>query len=278
MWCALSGKRQANHVATLTCADATPKFLVSNRVTGTKGIQLNLSKQQRTECEAIARPVIREYVRRLALRDTRLARSHAGVVVAGDVPSALGRLASRVEHRDVTALRLSRLQQWCIDVSLALRHCDKYAAGDELANVASRTGKPIDELRARALVSTILTTRLDGRKKRGSSSFTRIVHGLYERSEGAVRLIPDEARLIYNDALVVLARLLSERGIGPELPVDPPAHRDPPIVFKRRRTARATLRVGQILHRMAHQFARRRDADGKMRERRAHHDATVAAL
>lgn len=194
------------------------------------------------------------------------------------MPSALGRLASRGEQVDVAALRLSPLQQWCIDVSFALRHCDKHAAADELAMVASRTRTSIHQLRSRALVSTILIMRLDGKSKRGSSSFSRITHALYLLSKGAVQLIPDEARLIYNSALVMLTGVLVERNIGPELPIEAPSPQESPIVFERRRTARAMLRVGRILHRMAHHYARRRDAEGKKRDRRAHHDTSVAAL
>jgi hypothetical protein len=212
------------------------------------------------------------------LRNTRLPPSHAGSVVAGDVPSALRRLASRGEHPVAGALPLSPLQQWCIDVSLALRQCDMHAAEAELAKVASRTDTSTEELRSRALISAILITRLDGKQKREESSFDRIAYALYLRSKGAVRLIPDEARLIYNSAVVMLAGVLSARRIGPELPIDTPAHRESPVVFERRRTARATLRVGRILHRMAHRYARRRDAEGASRERRSHHDTNVAAL
>jgi len=207
-----------------------------------------------------------------------MARAHAGGVVAGDVASALGRLASR-GSRDATTLRLSPLQQWCIDVSFVLRHCDKRAAEDELVAIALRTRTSVEELRARALISAILVLRLDGKSKRGASGFARIVVDLYEVSKGTIRLLPHETRDIYNRAVVMLADLLAERSIGPELPIDAPARRESPVVFERRRTARATLRVGQILHRMAHHYAkRRRDVDGKPRERRAHCDTSVPAL
>jgi hypothetical protein len=246
-------------------------------------MQKRLSQAERTEREAIARPVIREYARRRSMLAAGDAQAHgqSGNVVAGDVPSALASLSlsAQIGIRSTSEpLPISPTRQWLVDVDLALQACDRGAAALEVAQAARRMEIRPEVLRIERVISSVLVLRLNGRPKSDAVSFGHIAHVVNARSLYGVSITGDELRVIYDAAISRFADELRTRGISHEVRASDDT--------ARRQSAQpgdaALIRCGQTIDRqrarLAQRIARRRRREHPDRHRVAASAAGVTSV
>jgi hypothetical protein len=231
------------------------------------------TKQERQRTEAMAREIIRNYVKRRHLVDRVLVvSSRSGGVIAGDIPSALAAMARRGgggSSSGTSRAMLTPLEEWVIDVDSALKVVDRAVAtacdDNQLRTWSRFRNQEItrDSMIVDRVATYVLAARLVARPKTAQGSFSTIADGLRQYTKtgrGGVwmDLLSDEVRVIYDVALREFVGQIVDRGLTSNYRVDSAGHSASQGSEAGATHDKATLiRIGAQLHKLAHTVRKR---------------------